>query len=129
MVLQIISNLFLMKKSFHKSYYTFFNASKLNRILLITNTNSKHPCYFNKYLRQYILSVYTPSNAAIRKVDASGSQTWMVSFAFSPIVKSLSVDAAEQSVYLASRANPLIVAKLSASSGLIVSQHQLYVDI
>ena len=65
------------------------------------------------------------SNAAVRKVDASGSQTWMTSFAFWPLSKSLSVDAAEQSVYLASRNDPLIVLKLLTSDGSIVSQHQL----
>ena len=65
------------------------------------------------------------SNAAVRKVDASGSQTWMASFAFYPIQKSLSVDAAEQSVYLASRTNFLVVLKLSSSDGSVVSQHQL----
>ena len=56
----------------------------------------------------YLYYIYTsPSNnAAVRKVDASGSQTWMASFAFYPIMKSLSVDAAEQSVYLASYDNP-----------------------
>ena len=67
----------------------------------------------------------TPIMAAVRKVDASGSQTWMASFAFDPIIKSLSVDAAEQSVYLASYTNPLVVLKLAASGGSIVSQHQL----
>ena len=64
-------------------------------------------------------------NSAVRKVDASGSQTWMASFAFYPIPKSLSVDAAEQSVYLASNTYPLVVLKLAASGGSIVSQHQL----
>ena len=78
-------------------------------------------------MQQSILSVYTsPSNnAAVRKVDASGSQTWMASFAFYPIVKSLSVDAAEQSVYLTSYENSLVVVKLLASDGSVVSQHKL----
>ena len=102
-------------------------ASKLNNIYRRFQTyDSKHISYFNKYLQQYILSVYPPlNNAAVRKVDASGSQTWMASFVFQPILKSLSVDAAEQSVYLASSINPLIVLKLAASDGSIVSQHQL----
>ena len=58
----------------------------------------------------YLYLISTPSfyNAAVRKVDASGSQTWMASFAFQPIMKSLSVDAAEQSVYLASKTTPLV---------------------
>ena len=74
----------------------------------------------------YLYWLSDPSyNAAVRKVDASGSQTWMASFAFQPITKSLSVDATEQSVYLASRENPIVVLRLAASSGSIVTQHQL----
>ena len=74
----------------------------------------------------YLYYLVTPSdNAAVRRVDASGNQTWVASFAFYPISKSLSVDAAEQSVYLASKNNPLVVLKLDASGGSIVSQHQL----
>ena len=69
--------------------------------------------------------LFSPNSAAVRKVDASGSQTWMASFAFDLILKSLSVDAAEQSVYLASRTYPLVVLKLSSSDGSVVSQHQL----
>ena len=88
--------------------------------------DSKHLSYFNKYLHQYILSVYSsPIRAAVRKVDASGSQTWIASFVFWPIEKSLSVDAAEQSVYLASYTNPMVVVELLTSDGSIVSQHQL----
>ena len=74
----------------------------------------------------YLYRVFSPSNSAIvRKVDISGSQTWMASFAFLPLMKSLSIDAAEQSVYLASYGNPLVVLKLSSSDGSVVSQHQL----
>ena len=75
----------------------------------------------------YLYKIYfISSNAAIiRKVDASGSQTWITSFEFNSIWKSLSVDAAEQSVYLVSLINPLFVLRLAASDGSIVSQHQL----
>ena len=74
----------------------------------------------------YLYWIYIPNNAAvIRKVDSSGSQTWMTSFGFWPIAKSLSVDVAEQSVYLASETNPLVVLILAANDGSIVSQHQL----
>ena len=65
------------------------------------------------------------NNAAVRKVDASGSLSWMASFAFTPVFKSLSVDAVEQSVYLAGQTTPLVVVKLATSDGSIVSQHQL----
>ena len=74
----------------------------------------------------YLYRLYTPTlNAAVRKVDTSGSQTWLASFAFYSSLKSLSVDAAEQSVYLASFTNPIMVVRLAASDGSIVSQHQL----
>ena len=73
----------------------------------------------------YYLYRLSSSNVAVRKVDTNGSQSWMASFAFYPIQKSLSVDAAEQSVYLASRTDPLVVLKLLAGDGSIVSQHQL----
>ena len=67
----------------------------------------------------------SPNAAIVRKVDASGLQTWMASIGFWPINKSLSVDAAEQNLYLASSTNPLVVLKLAASGGSIVTQHQL----
>ena len=62
-------------------------------------------------------------NSAVRKMDAFGSQSWMASFVLKPIPKSLYVDAAEQSVYLASQTNPLAVIRLSSSDGSVVSQH------
>ena len=73
----------------------------------------------------YLYALSSPNGSVVRKVDVSGSQTWMASFAFWPIIKSLSVDANEQSVYLESFTNPLVVLKLAASDGSIVSQHQL----
>ena len=73
----------------------------------------------------YVYYLSSPTSSVVRKVDASGSQIWMASFAFYQILKSLSVDAAEQSVYLASKESPLAVLKLAASDGSIVSQHQL----
>ena len=73
----------------------------------------------------YLYWLNSPSVQAVRKVAASGSQTWMAWFTFGPVVKSLSVDAAEQSVYLAGYSNPLLVLKMAASDGSIVSQHQL----
>ena len=75
------------------------------------------------YYLYFLLS--SSENAAVRKVDASGSQRWMASFAFKPIVKSLSVDATEQSVYLASLTSTLVVLRLSTNDGSVVSQHQL----
>ena len=72
-----------------------------------------------------LILLSSPIKATIRKEDASGTLTWQASFAFTPTIKSLSVDAAEQSVYITSLANPLVVFKLAASNGALVSQHQL----
>ena len=64
------------------------------------------------YYLYFLYSSLSPSyNSAVRKVDASGSQTWMASFTFYSIVKSLSVDAAEQSLYVASSTSTLMVAQ------------------
>ena len=58
-------------------------------------------------------------------MDSSGTQIWITSFALTSDGKSLSVDAAEQSVYLASQTTPQVVLRLSATDGSVVSQHQL----
>ena len=73
----------------------------------------------------YLFLISTPENTAVRRVDASGSQTWLASFALRQVWKNLSIDAAEQSVYIASLTNFLVVLKLAASNGALVSQHQL----
>ena len=73
----------------------------------------------------YMYYLFSPYSVAVRKMDALGSQIWMASLAFLAIRKSLSVDAAEQSVYLAELTSPLVVVKLTASNGSIVSQHRL----
>ena len=57
-------------------------------------------------------------------MDASGTENWITSFVFTSDGKSLSVDADEQSVYLASQTNPLVVLRLSATFGSVVSQHK-----
>ena len=64
-------------------------------------------------------------NAVVRKVDSSGSLTWMVSIAFTLVMKSLTVEAAEQNLYIIHSANPMVVVRMAASDGSIVSQHQL----
>ena len=62
---------------------------------------------------------------AIRKVDSSGNQVWLASLAFELVEKSLSIDSSEQNVYIARNADPLLVFKLLASNGAILSQHEL----
>ena len=74
----------------------------------------------------YLYRLATSSiKAAVRKVDTSGSQTWIASFAFYSTAKSLSVDSAEQCVYLAIVTNPIMVLRLATSNGAIVTQHEL----
>ena len=80
--------------------------------------------YLKKYQHQFIVSVAS-TNAAVRKVDAFDSQTWMASFVFDTIMKSLSVDAAEQTVYFARAGNPIMIMRMTASVGSILTQHQL----
>ena len=71
------------------------------------------------------LLLSSPDKATVRKEDASGSQTWLASFTFRQVRKSLSIDVAEQSVYFSSLTSILVVLRLAASNGSIVSQHQL----
>ena len=85
---------------------------------------------FKKLERNYFRSVYAlaisiPNNTAIRKMDASGSESWLTSFGFYPVTKSLTVDATEQALYLVSFTNSLVVFRLSTRDGSIISQQYL----
>ena len=73
----------------------------------------------------YFLYLINPSSTAIMRMNASGTQKWLASFAFYPILKSLSVDPSEKNVYLASWTDPLSVLWLDASDGSIVFQKKL----
>ena len=55
----------------------------------------------------------------------TGTLNWIAAFLFYPNVKSLSIDAAEQNVYLTSYTTPLTVLRLSSNDGSIVSQQSL----
>ena len=55
----------------------------------------------------------------------TGTLNWIAAFLFYPNVKSLSIDAAEQYVYLTSSTTPLTVLRLSSNDGSIVSQQSL----
>ena len=79
----------------------------------------------NNMYYMYRLHISASQYTAVRREDAFGSQTWVISFAFSLVYKSLAVDAAEQSVYLSANLYPMVVLKLAASTGAIVSQHKL----
>ena len=69
---------------------------------------------------KYFLSVLTPTNWVIRKTKPDGSLEWMAALSFGPIMKSLSVDALEQHVYVASSTNPLNVVRFGAGTGSIL---------
>ena len=74
----------------------------------------------------YIIINYPPSvnipgnNWAIRKVKPDGSLAWMAALSFNPLVKSLTVDALEQYVYVARFSSALDVVRFGAGSGAIV---------
>ena len=73
----------------------------------------------------YYLYQLASSNTAIRKVDSLGSEIWLDSFIFKPIMKSFAVDSTEQFVYLASLNSPLEVLRLSAENGVIINLNKL----
>ena len=97
-----------------------FTVNNLTQTLGVVGGQVSNSLYYMYYIYSSLSGI-----TGVRKVDASDSQTWMASFVFPPIGKSLSVDATEQSVYLASLTSPLVVLKLAANDGAIVSQHQL----
>ena len=80
-------------------------------------------CFAGKFsLLEIFMFVSSTSQVVVRKEDTSGSQLWMASFAFRPVIKSLSIDALEQTVYFAQRIAPVVVMRLSSSTGAVVSQ-------
>ena len=81
------------------------------------------PVSDNLYFLHQIL--FGSNNAAVRKVNASGSQIWVTSFGVESSAKSLSVDAAKQSVYFSSYTSPLTVFRLNTTDGSVLSQHTL----
>ena len=46
---------------------------------------------------------------------------WMTGLPFEPMYKSISIDKTEQYLYIANNINPIVVAKLEASTGNIVT--------
>ena len=67
----------------------------------------------------------TPNTAVVRKITTSDSVSWMAAVSFTPLMKSLAVDATETNVYIASSANPINVWRFLASSGSIVDTQSL----
>ena len=70
-----------------------------------------------------LMYVSTSDNAVVRKTDTSGVQSWIASFAFLPIAKSLAIDSTEQNVFIASKTTPMIVLRISASTGAVTEQN------
>ena len=96
--------------------FTGFSSSRTYRIVEGPVSSS---LYYSYLLNE-------DNKVIVRKEDASGSQSWMSSFLFMTIMKSLAVDIAEQNVYLVAHlTNILIMLRLSASDGSIISQHSL----
>ena len=73
----------------------------------------------------FMHGVYSLSYTVVRKVDPSGTQSWLASFNFLPTIKSLSLDASEQTVYFARNSNPIEIIRLYSSNGKFLSQHSL----
>ena len=76
---------------------------------------------------KYLVS--SPSQTAIRRTFANGTSGWMTGLTGAPLQKSLSIDAAEQNVYLwiptSTQYNPFRTIKLSASTGSISSAYEM----
>ena len=71
------------------------------------------------------LSVSTPGNSVVRKIDSSGNLLWTAAYLFIPNAKSLSVDASELSVYYCMDGSPFTVIKLQATNGALNSIQSL----
>ena len=71
---------------------------------------------------KYLIS---SSQTAIRKTFANGTFGWMTGLTGTPLYKSLSVDAAEQSLYLWMQTFPIETISLSASTGSINSAYKM----
>ena len=61
----------------------------------------------------------------VRKTDTSGVQSWIFSFNFIPVAKSLAIDSTENDVLFAKLSNPIQVFRFSASTGNYVSYSTL----
>ena len=78
---------------------------------------------FNNLYYMYYLS--TPVAGIIRKINSDGSFAWTFSIQYEPIMKSLSLDIHEQSLYFGTHTITLNVLWLSASNGLLLSTNKL----
>ena len=72
------------------------------------------------FINIFLIVLMGSYKTAIRKISQDGSLAWMAVLSFNPITKSLAVDTSELYIYVSSATNPLIVARLGASTGSIV---------
>ena len=69
----------------------------------------------------FILTVSSPNDCVIRKINTDGSLAWMTALgSFNPIMKSITTDGVEENVYIGAMKNPLDVLSMSATTGAIV---------
>ena len=71
------------------------------------------------------MTVATPNNAAVRKINSDETMAWMSALLFQPIIKSLSLDGNEQNAYIGSMTNNLNVWRLATSNGAIIDAQTL----
>ena len=73
----------------------------------------------------YMYYLSTPIAGIIRKINSDGSFAWTYSIPYEPIMKSLSLDIHEDSLYFGTHTSTLNVIWLSASNGLLLSTNGL----
>ena len=69
----------------------------------------------------------TPQNlyTVICRISPDGSLVWMTAIQFQPNLRSLSIDASEQTVYFAKLGGNLTVIRIRASDGTILGEQNL----
>ena len=92
--------------------------------LIVTFKAILSPVSDSLYYYTEVLGLSFPYRNVLMKFNLSGTKLWLNSFEIYPSRNSLSIDTKEQSVYLASKNNPVIVLRLDSSNGAIVSQHK-----
>ena len=73
----------------------------------------------------YLIVILNPYNTVVRKVSPERKELWITAIGFRPLIKALSIDDNEQHLLFASYSNPLVVWRLSTSTGAIVGSQKL----
>lgn len=61
----------------------------------------------------------------LRKVDTSGTETWLSSYTLQAVYKAFAIDSTEVNLYTAAYTTEILIARFSASTGALLSQHEL----